>query len=47
MRQLVSIIRDWKSDTKSLWYHLYNVYVRQIPVANEDRYYVYRIAQEA
>ena len=46
MRQLVSIIRDWKSDTKSLWYHLYNVYVRQIPVANDDRYWVYRIAQE-
>ena len=46
MRQLVSIIRDWKSDTKSLWYHLYNVYVRQIPAENDDRYWVYRIAQE-
>ena len=40
MRQLVSIIRDWKSDTKSLWYHLYNVYVRQIPAENDDRYWI-------
>ena len=46
MRQLVSIIRDWKGDTKSLWSHLYNKYIREIPVDNDDRYTVYRIAQE-
>ena len=46
MRQLVTIIRDWKSDTKSLWSHLYNNYIREIPVDNDDRYTIYRIAQE-
>lgn len=46
MRQLVSIIRDWKSDTKSLRYHLYNKYIREIPIDNDDRYTIYRIAQE-
>ncbi len=46
MRQLVSIIRDWKGDTKSLWSHLYNKYTREIPVNNDDRYTIYRIAQE-
>lgn len=47
MRQLVNIIQDWKTDTKSLWYHLYNDYVKQIPPENEDRYRIYRFAQES
>jgi hypothetical protein len=47
MRQLVEIIQDWKTDTKSLWYHIYNDYVKQIPSENTDRYRIYRIAQES
>lgn len=47
MRQLVDIIQDWKTDTKSLWYHLYNDYIKQIPPENEDRYRIYRFAQES
>lgn len=46
MRQLVSIIKDWKMDTKSLWFHLYNKYIKDIPLDNNDRYTTYVIAQE-
>jgi hypothetical protein len=47
MRQLVRIIQDWKTDTKTLWYHLYNDYIKQIPPENTDRYWIYKIAKQS
>ena len=47
MRDLLTIINSYKSDTKSLWYHLYHDYIKQIPVDNKARIWAYLIAREA
>lgn len=46
MRDLLNILNGYKSDTKSLWYHVYNKYIKQIPEDNEARVWVYLIAKE-
>lgn len=46
MRDLLTVINSYKNDTKSLWYHLYNDYIKQIPENNQAREWAYRIAKE-
>lgn len=46
MRDLLNIINSYKNDTKSLRYHVYNEYIKQIPEDNEAREWVYLIAKE-
>ena len=46
MRDLLTVINSYKNDTKSLWYHLYNDYIKQIPENNQAREWAYLIAKE-
>ncbi len=46
MRDLLTIINSYKGDTKSLWYHVYNEYIKMIPENNQAREWIYYIAKE-
>lgn len=46
MRNVLDILNDYRNDTKSMWYHLYENYIKQIPEANDARTWAYLIAKE-